>query len=191
MSGLEPQPFSKFEEACNLFQTAAETSARAARGLPVLLAMREKAFYALRNLRQRHSTSSNPTYDPKEELSLFSGLTPLVASKGSSKGASPPSISSTSTITYESGPWIPTSLPPYSDSQPPVVDGPSDISEFWPFEFSLDVQPNLSTGQGHHARLMDSNQGTAYPADGYGMPVLDQSWLSAMHGYGLASYFQR
>ncbi|KAJ7756952.1 hypothetical protein B0H16DRAFT_1537516 [Mycena metata] len=65
---LEPPPLKQFQIACNMFRTAAETSSRAARALPVLQTMLVKAYNA-----QQEYHKDVPVASPDDEITIFGG----------------------------------------------------------------------------------------------------------------------
>lgn len=191
--GLQPPPVQKFEETCQLFSRAAETSARAARGLPILLAMRERIVRRWQHQQYRNGAhpESSTSDEPQEELSLFGGLTPLVTSKRSTPRSSKSPPTSVPTPVGSVSP--PSSLPPaHPRSQPayssnaqtqitstPLFVGQSltDQSSGWTDPVLWEKRPQHEFTEFSHAREQPTS---SLPSD---------EWLSVVHyDYGLVSY---
>ncbi|KAJ7075114.1 hypothetical protein B0H15DRAFT_934829 [Mycena belliarum] len=176
---LNPLPLEKFQTACNMFRSAAETSSRAARALPVLQTMLAKAYHA----RQLHAGEPVPVASPDDEISIFGGRAgAVVHSSPASSSPSPkrkespsvPSHSRQATVTQAtmrppraSAPAAPMTIP-----EPPLsAFGPrngADPQQSW--EGLFREAPGSSYG-------MQEN-----PIDGGAM---DDRWSSFMHSYDI------
>ncbi|KAF7369258.1 putative transcriptional regulatory protein C1F7.11c [Mycena venus] len=66
---LDPPPLEKFQIACNMFRSAAETSSCAARAFSVLQTMLIKAYHA----RQQHGDVRVPVAASDDEITIFGG----------------------------------------------------------------------------------------------------------------------
>ncbi|KAF9467158.1 hypothetical protein BDZ94DRAFT_1305645 [Collybia nuda] len=75
--GLNPPAFEEFESSCAMFRSAAETSSRAARAMPILEIMLQKAFRAREHFHERREPIPSETQHD-DELSIFGGKTRLV-----------------------------------------------------------------------------------------------------------------
>ncbi|KAF7440022.1 hypothetical protein PC9H_000363 [Pleurotus ostreatus] len=86
---FQPPPLEQFEIACLLFQKAAETSSRAARALPILFKMRQKAH--------TRCGSEDAKRSADEELAIFSGRVYPPSASQSTPTAGPSSTTPVST----------------------------------------------------------------------------------------------
>ena len=141
---LEPSPLEKLSHACDLFQSASESSSRALRALvsslilrfpegrltihfsqPILLRMREKALQSRQpNLEDGRLDSYSPV-EPFDEIAIFAGRTGLVKPKHSFDVVSP--VEPPSGIRL---PSIPNLLhPPLAGIVPPPVSHSSYRSD--------------------------------------------------------------
>ncbi|KAL0946088.1 hypothetical protein HGRIS_012356 [Hohenbuehelia grisea] len=80
---ISPPAFEQFELACLLFQKAAETNSRAARGLPILLEMQQKA-------RQAREWPGQLRADITSELEIFGGRSSTSSPSADVPGPSTP-----------------------------------------------------------------------------------------------------
>ncbi|KAJ3503887.1 hypothetical protein NLJ89_g8234 [Agrocybe chaxingu] len=90
---LKPPPLDEFEAIFKVFTSAAETSSRAARALPVLKAMLQKAYQAHQYYHEKGKPAPSQA-DDVDELSYFAGGTKIIQREdavlpGSSARASP------------------------------------------------------------------------------------------------------
>ncbi|RDB23841.1 putative transcriptional regulatory protein C1F7.11c [Hypsizygus marmoreus] len=191
---LSPPAFEQFESACEIFGSAAETSSRAARAMPILQVMLQKAYEARERYNQRREPVLHET-QAEDELSIFSGRTRLVNPEQSL--ASPvigPSVlkphSGSSNRTYveptafHPPPPRPSMLSPHSLEQT-LLHGETllpegsldnlqatfaDLSGGWEGLFYEIPQP-----PGNSSSIQGSGEGA----------MLDDRWTSFMHNYSI------
>ncbi|KAJ6495975.1 hypothetical protein C8R45DRAFT_151588 [Mycena sanguinolenta] len=124
---LDPPPLERFQVACNVFRSAAETSSRAAHALPVLQSMLVKAYHA----QQRYGGENVPAAAPDDEITIFGGRAEAVVR--SSPTGSPisqhknpplePSVRSSRRETLRPPPAVSApKLPQKAIPAPPVAD---------------------------------------------------------------------
>jgi len=188
---LEPSPLEKLEHACILFQSAAESSSRALRALPILLTMREKTLQS----RQSNTDDAKPGYpriEPYDELAIFIGRMGLVLPKRP--------VNARTSVTLPSAirlPSIPNLLRPHEETSPslshyphrsaaqPGYVGSDSISTSTAFPLnweSLHREIPESTYYGSGTTHSDT---TVSPVNPPGDAMLEDRWSSFMHHYAM------
>ncbi|KAG6864818.1 hypothetical protein C0991_006939 [Blastosporella zonata] len=197
---LQPPAFKEFESACIVFRDAAETSSRAARAMPILQVMLEKAFQARERYRQRQKPVL-PEARPDDELSIFGGRTRLVSTH--------PVI--TSLIAAANGGCSSSESPPQTSSQanPPIAPSDDDLQNQRHSHnnafYTTQRQTNQRSPRATFADLSGGWDGLFHevPRPSRGVPpqgtmnspypalesgdaaMLDDRWSSFMHSYNI------
>ncbi|KZP16299.1 hypothetical protein FIBSPDRAFT_921010 [Athelia psychrophila] len=155
-SPLASNAMKELEMACVLFTKAAVHSRRAAKALPIVMKLAEKAQAALKALASQQSQqegSSALTFheqwkmkaeDPEDELAIFSGRTRFVSRRGDTN-ASPPLLPS----------------PPVHATPDIQIQLPSLTAPAYRYHQQLDAPPSLSASS---SRSQYSDIDLAYPA---------------------------
>ncbi|KNZ81115.1 hypothetical protein J132_03107 [Termitomyces sp. J132] len=177
---LEPPAFEEFESACMMFQGAADTSNRAARAMPILQLMLEKAFHAKERYRQRQPPVVHETR-PDDELSIFGGRTRLVASQSTTSTLSNSGLDVNLFTSSSADEALDSQVQDHtryrSDPRNENVTF-ADLSGGWDGLFHGAPQPN--------SRHLPGNSSSPYPilesGDG---TMLDDRWSSFMHNYNI------
>ncbi|KAF5384413.1 hypothetical protein D9615_003300 [Tricholomella constricta] len=183
---LEPPAFEEFESACVMFRSAAETSSRAARALPVLQVMLKKASLARDHYNQRRAPVVTET-QPDDELSIFGGRTRLVPSvrllspepmsnRRHSSPQTPHPKGPTGQLSALDGAANQSSTPPdrYLDNLHATF---ADLSGGWDGLFHEVPQPS-------HGLPGTSRSPYPPPESGEGA-MLEDRWSSFMHNYSI------
>ncbi|KAL4263673.1 Zn(2)-C6 fungal-type domain-containing protein [Pleurotus pulmonarius] len=128
---FQPLPLEQFEIACLLFQKAAETSSRAARALPILFKMRQKAH-------TRYGTE-DAKMSADEELAIFSGRVCAPSASHSTPTAGPsssPPVSTHQSLQFHYHPLMgevpqPSSNFPTSSASSETIQPPLNPLDGW------------------------------------------------------------
>ncbi|KAH7910916.1 hypothetical protein BJ138DRAFT_49320 [Hygrophoropsis aurantiaca] len=184
---LTPEPLEQLEHACALFTSAAETSNRAQRALPILLRLRQKAYRAHQTAFTGNASFTSPSEEPDEELAIFGGRTMLVTnSKSPPESALDPTRLARSSVERGSSQSFPIQQHPASII-PQAQAGPSQPPRYTTSEGSIGMPvewenlyreiPGPEGPQGTHT-LYGSIQRLEHPAGG---AVLEDRWSCFMH----------
>ncbi|KAJ7594047.1 hypothetical protein C8J56DRAFT_426624 [Mycena floridula] len=158
---LEPPALEQFEAACRVFQSAAQTSSRAARSLPVLETMLEKAIHAHRVRRDVDEGSNPESKLDDQSILLFGGQATLLQNVQEKRVRHPPV----------------TNPDLYSNPNAMGQTTFADLSQGWPGMFhETPVIP--AHGVQFDAAFVSGN----YSGDS---AMLDDRWSSFMHNYNL------
>ncbi|GLB35003.1 putative fungal specific transcription factor [Lyophyllum shimeji] len=187
----EPPAFEEFESACAMFRSAAETSSRAARAMPILEVMLQKAHKARENYRQRRSPLVEEIR-PDDELSIFGGKTRLVSP--------PPPLALPSsskpkphTHSSEQTPHHPCSMEQRS-LRDRILHQDGELSDCYLENFHATFA-DLSGGWDglfhevpQASQALAANVGSPYSVPGsVEGPMLDDRWSAFMHNYNILS----